>query len=67
LGALLHRFNIPFESSPIGFFALATASMADSRRVALNSPLCHGRFNRLAKPTGESLAWIMEILPGIPG
>lgn len=63
LGALLHRFNIPFESSPIGFFSLATASMAESRRVALNSAHCYGRFNRLAKPTGESLAWIMEILP----
>lgn len=67
LGALLHHFQIPFESSPIGFFSLATASLAEARRAALPGAQGHGRFNRLAKPTGESLASIMEILPGLPG
>jgi hypothetical protein len=63
LGALLHRFEIPFESAPIGFFAVPTSSLAEKHRVALGGVECFGRFNQLARPTGEPLAWIMEILP----
>jgi chorismate-pyruvate lyase len=63
LGALLHRFRIPFESAPIGFFAVPTSRLAEKHREALGRAECFGRFNQLAKPTGEPLAWIMEILP----
>jgi hypothetical protein len=70
LGALLHEFEIPFESAPIGFFSVASASASLSsglRGVAgetLTHPTaCYGRFNRLSRRTREPLAWIMEILP----
>jgi hypothetical protein len=63
LGGLLHQFQIPFESSPISFFAVSTAGLNTAHRLALNGALSFGRFNRLGKPTGEPLAWIMEILP----
>lgn len=63
LGALLHRFQIPFDSSPIGFFSIATDALASTRRAALDGSMCFGRFNRLTKPSGEPLAWIMEVLP----
>jgi hypothetical protein len=64
MGALLHRFRIPFVSAPIGFFSLVGEALARSRLAAMGAPVCHGRFNRLGKPGGEPLAWIMEILPG---
>lgn len=67
LGGLLHQFQIPFESAPIGYFSVATASLAATHRAALNGPTCFGRFNQLAKPAGEPLAWIMEILPDTTG
>ena len=63
LGGLLHQFQIPFESAPIGYFSVPTVSLAKSHRAAFKGALCFGRFNQLAKPTGEPLAWIMEILP----
>ncbi|MDO8543403.1 MAG: hypothetical protein Q7S40_23440 [Opitutaceae bacterium] len=63
LGGVLHRFKIPFESSPIGFFSVAAARLPETRRLGFNGSPCHGRFNRISKPTGEPLAWIMEILP----
>jgi hypothetical protein len=63
LGGLLHRFQRPFESSPLGFVAVATATLPDTLRNVLHRPTCFGRFNRLATPTGEALAWILEILP----
>lgn len=66
LGELLHRFRIPFVSAPIGFFAVA-ASALDARVFgAAEGGTCHGRFNRLGRPTGEPLAWILEILPPAP-
>ncbi len=63
LGALLHQFGIPFESAPIGFFSVSATSLAESHRAALGGGACFGRFNQLSQPTGEPLAWIMEILP----
>lgn len=63
LGGLLHQFDIPFESAPIHFFSVDTAKLAQPHRAALKGSTTHGRFNRLSKPTGEPLAWIMEILP----
>ncbi len=64
LGGLLRRHQIPFESAPICYFSIETHLLEETHRVALNRPVCYGRFNHLAKPTGEPLAWIMEILPG---
>lgn len=63
LGELLHRFRIPFVSAPIGFFSVSSASLGDRPFAVPGDTLCHGRFNRLGKPTGETLAWILEILP----
>lgn len=63
LGALLHRFAIPFISSPIGFFSIRASALAATPLRPLAITACHGRFNRLNKPTGEPLAWIVEILP----
>lgn len=63
LGALLHRFQIPFESAPIGFFSVSSEALADTPLKVPKDAICFGRFNRLAKPTGEPLAWILEILP----
>ena len=63
LGALLHRFKIPFVSAPISFFSASGESLAGTPLVLPAGAECFGRFNRLAKPTGETLAWIMEILP----
>jgi hypothetical protein len=63
LGGLLHRFKIPFLSAPISFISVSGESLAQTPlKVAKDTP-CHGRFNRLTKPTGEPLAWILEILP----
>ena len=63
LGGLLHRFKIPFESAPIGFFSVAGGALAATPLREPKDVTCYGRFNRLTKPTGEPLAWILEILP----
>ena len=63
LGGLLHQFQIPFESSPICFVAVATSALPGPLRAVLHGPICYGRFNRLARPAGATLAWILEILP----
>jgi hypothetical protein len=63
LGALLHCFEIPFVSAPIGFFAITAEALAATPLRATGDSTCYGRFNRLTKPTGEPLAWILEILP----
>jgi hypothetical protein len=63
LGELLHRFRIPFVSAPIGFFSVSSASLGDRPFAQPAGTICHGRFNRLSQPTGEPLAWILEILP----
>jgi len=63
LGALLHQFRIPFVSAPIHFFAIAAEALAATQFPAPAGATCYGRFNRLAKPTGEPLAWILEIIP----
>lgn len=63
LGGLLHCFEIPFVSAPIGFFSIATECLAAKSLDGRTPSTCYGRFNRLAKPSGEPLAWILEILP----
>lgn len=63
LGGLLHEFGIQFESKPTGFFSVSPDTLTEKHRRALGGGVCYGRFNRLTKPTGEPLAWIMEILP----
>jgi chorismate-pyruvate lyase len=67
LGEVIHQCNIPFVSAPIGFFSVPARSLATSRFAAVDGPTCYGRFNRLSKPSGEPLAWIVEILPPTPG
>ncbi|MBI4622470.1 MAG: hypothetical protein HY736_04510 [Verrucomicrobia bacterium] len=66
LGGLLRQHQIPFESAPICYFSIETHLLEETHRIALGRPECFGRFNQLAKPTGEPLAWIMEILPANP-
>ncbi|HUR59141.1 MAG TPA: hypothetical protein VM029_15605, partial [Opitutaceae bacterium] len=66
LGGLLHRFKVPFESAPLGFFSVPAANLTRLQRMAAKKATCYGRFNHLAKPGGEPLAWIMEILPPGP-
>jgi hypothetical protein len=63
LGAVLHQFKIPFVSAPIGFFTADAASLAATSFTLPAGASACGRFNRLATPAGETLAWIMEILP----
>lgn len=63
LGAILHQFKVPFVSAPIGFFTADAASLASTPLALPPGATASGRFNRLATPAGETLAWIMEILP----
>ncbi|MSU22587.1 MAG: hypothetical protein EXS32_02075 [Opitutus sp.] len=63
LGAILHKFEIPFDSSPLGFFAVPASLLPSIPAPSPVATECFGRFNRLAKPSGEPLAWILEILP----
>lgn len=63
LGGLLHRFQIPFVSAPIGFFSIPAESLAATPLAPHNRTTCFGRFNHLSKPGGEPLAWILEVLP----
>ncbi|MBL9200539.1 MAG: hypothetical protein JNL39_08530 [Opitutaceae bacterium] len=63
LGAILHEFKVPFVSAPIGFFTADAASLAATPLALPAGARASGRFNRLATPAGETLAWIMEILP----
>ena len=63
LGAVLHQFKIAFVSAPIGFFSVAPEARGRTPLAHVPEGICYGRFNRLSKPTGEPLAWIMEILP----
>ena len=67
LGGLLHRFKLPFTSVPMGFFSVAAAAIARTPLQVPPDTVCFGRFNRLAKSTGEPLAWILEILPPARG
>ena len=63
LGGLLHRFQIPFVSAPIGYVSVPAKGLSDAPLQLPADSTCFGRFNRLSKPTGEPLAWILEILP----
>lgn len=66
LGGLLHQFKIPFVSAPIRFFSVASAVLTRLPFGGGRSTRCHGRLNHLSRPTGEPLAWILEILPPAP-
>ena len=66
LGGLLHQFKIPFVSAPIRFFSVASAVLTRLPFGGVRVPRCHGRLNHLSQPTGEPLAWILEILPPAP-
>lgn len=63
LGELLHRFRIPFVSSPIGYFEVSAGRLGRRPFAVPEGTTCFGRFNRLATPSGQALAWILEILP----
>lgn len=63
LGALLHRFQIPFVSAPISFFSATAPHLASTALAPHAGDESFGRLNLLAKRTGEPLAWILEILP----
>jgi hypothetical protein len=63
LGGLLHQFQVPFVSAPIGYVSLPAKGLNVSSLPAPAGSTCFGRFNRLSKPTGEPLAWILEVLP----
>lgn len=63
LGQLLHEFKISFTSAPIGYFSVTADALSATRFAAFSRSTLYGRFNRLAKKSGEPLAWIMEILP----
>ena len=63
LGTILHDFKIPFVSAPLGFFSVPASHLPSIPSALPTATACFGRFNCLAKPTGEPLAWILEILP----
>ncbi len=64
LGGLLHQFKIEFTSAPICFFRLNEDAVTQNPVAGFGQKKYYGRFNKLAKPSGRTLAWIMEILPG---
>lgn len=66
LGGLLHYYKIPFVSEPISFFSVADTLLHRSRLAGVVRGTGYGRFNILSRPSGEPLAWIMEILPTLP-
>lgn len=65
LGGLLHQFEIEFTSAPLCFFYLNEDAVVRNPVAGFGQAKYYGRFNELAKPSGQSLAWIMEIIPGI--
>lgn len=62
-GGLLHQFKIEFLSAPVCFFAICAEYLADTPFKELEGHIFYGRFNQLSRPNGQTLAWIMEILP----
>lgn len=62
-GGLLHQFEIQFVSSPVCFFSIQAETLVDTPFSELPGLILFGRFNRLSKSDGTTLAWIMEILP----
>lgn len=63
LGGLLHRFNIQFKSTPVCYFSISAEYLVDTTFKDLKGHDFFGRFNKLSKTNGQTLAWIMEILP----
>lgn len=62
-GGLLHKFEIEFKSAPVCFFSIHAEFLEDTPFKILEDCLLYGRFNMLANTSGQTLAWIMEILP----
>ena len=62
-GGLLNKFSIDFQSAPVCFFSISAEFLVDTPFKVLKGETFYGRFNQLSKTTGETLAWIMEILP----
>lgn len=62
-GGLLHQFGIQFISSPVCFFSIQAEYLIDTSFSEMTGHMLFGRFNRLSRPDGRTLAWIMEILP----
>ena len=62
-GGLLHQFKINFQSKPVCFFAISAEHLVDTPFKELKGHTFYGRFNQLSKTNGQTLAWIMEILP----
>ena len=62
-GGLLHQFKIDFQSAPVCFFAISAECLVDTPFKDLEGHTFYGRFNQLTKTNGQTLAWIMEILP----
>ncbi len=61
-GGLLHDFKIEFKSAPVCYFSISAEFLKDTPFRKLKGELFCGRFNQLSKISGESIAWIMEIL-----
>lgn len=62
-GGLLHKFNVEFQSAPVCFFAISAEYLAFTPFKDLEGHTFYGRFNQPSKSNGQTLAWIMEILP----
>lgn len=61
-GGLLHDFKIEFKSAPVCYFSISAGFLTDTPFRELEGEVFYGRFNQLSKNSGESVAWIMEIL-----
>lgn len=63
LGRLLHDFNVPYVSSPRGFFEV-TPELDTCELLGVQAgQALYGRRNSLLNPEGKMLADIVEILP----
>ncbi|MDG2166412.1 MAG: hypothetical protein P8L44_00610 [Opitutales bacterium] len=62
-GGLLHKFKVEFQSAPVCFFAISAGYIVLTATKDLENYTFYGRFNQLSKTNGQTLAWIMEILP----
>lgn len=63
LGTLMSEFNIPHQSSPIGYFKVQCDGLISRRLQMPDGVTLYGRRNELLTPEGTSLAEIVEILP----
>ena len=63
LGAILADDQIPYHSSPQGYFRITTNRFLREVFGDVPAGLHYGRRNRLFDPAGEVLAEVVEILP----